>query len=314
MGAAAYLAPIKKIPVAVALAATVVALAPATSPASSVAVEGAVLRVTASPGEANSVEVASGVAGSVTVSDLGAPPAPGSGCLAAGPGSLTCSGAASVDAELGDGDDSFALSAPLGATVDGGEGADRLVLRDGETDTAWCGGGRDTVQADALDELDLACERVDYGPPGQVGRPRPIRGGGRFVAIPGQTWALVDRRIVADVLDLVRRYHVRVGDGYAVIGHEPLGEHPLGLAVDLYPGPGGSWRDVARLAKWAEPRQNHPRRPFRWVGWNGDFFHGDPQHCQVARGCPAHLHLSWAHSPGRPGHPVRTVWVFSRRT
>jgi hypothetical protein len=102
-----------------------------------------------------------------------------------------------------------------------------------------------------------------------------------------------------------------VGAGYAVKGHELHGEHPLGLAVDLYPGPGGSWRSVARLAKWAEPRQNHPRPPFRWVGWNGDFNHGDPQHCRASRGCTAHLHLSWSHTPAKPRHVARTVWVFA---
>ena len=116
------------------------------------------------------------------------------------------------------------------------------------------------------------------------------------------------------MLYLVRRYHVQVGAGYAVNGHELHGEHPLGLAVDLYPGPGGSWRTVARLAKWAEPRQNHPRPPFRWVGWNGDANHGDPQHCRVRRGCPPHLHLSWSHTPAKPRHVARTVWVFAVRS
>ena len=78
----------------------------------------------------------------------------------------------------------------------------------------------------------------------------------------------------------------------------------------LVPAPGGSWAEVARLARWAEPRQNRPRAPFRWVGWNGDFNHGDPRHCRLDRGCPAHLHLSWSHSPGVPLHPVRRVWTF----
>ena len=41
--------------------------------------------------------------------------------------------------------------------------------------------------------------------------------------------------------------------------HTANGEHPLGLAVDLVPGPGGSWDDIDRLAAWAEPRQNQPR-------------------------------------------------------
>jgi Ca2+-binding RTX toxin-like protein len=200
-----------------------------------------------------------------------------------------------------------------GDAADGGGGADAIVLRDRVGDSATCGSGRDTVRAEVLDQLDFACERVDYGAPGNVGRLRPVTGGGRFVPIPGQPWARVDRRILPDVLYLIRRYRVQVGDGYATRGHEPRGEHPLGLAVDLYPGPGGSWRQVGRLAKWAEPRQNRTRPPFRWVGWNGDANHGDPRHCRVSRGCPPHLHLSWSHTPGKPRRPVRTVWVFDVR-
>ena len=187
--------------------------------------------------------------------------------------------------------------------VDGGSGNDRLEVRDKKADSVLCGSGRDIARAEVLDSLDFACERVDYGPAGRIGRLRALTGGGRFVRIPGQTWARVDRRILPDVLYLVRRYKVRVGDGYALTGHKRHGEHPLGLAVDLYPGPGGSWRQVAKLAKWAEPRQNRPRWPFRWVGFNGDAMHGDPQHCKPSRGCPPHLHLSWAHSPGRAGAP-----------
>jgi hypothetical protein len=231
--------------------------------------------------------------------------AAGADVIDGGPGFDTLAG--------GEGDDRID-GGTGGDSADGGGGADSIVLRDLVSDQATCGPGRDTVRAEVLDQLDFACERVDYGPPGSVGRLRPITGGGRFVPIPGQAWARVDRRILPDVLYLVRRYHVRVGDGYAIIGHELHGEHPLGLAVDLYPGPGGSWRDVARLAKWAEPRQNHTRPPFRWVGWNGDANHGDPRHCRVSRGCPPHLHLSWSHTPAKPRHVARTVWVFAVRS
>lgn len=212
------------------------------------------------------------------------------------------------------GDGADRLDAAGGSdSADGGAGADSIVLLDKLTDTAWCGTGRDSVRAEVLDQLDFACERVDYGPPGKAGRLRSIKGGGRFVPIPGMPWARLDRRLLPDLLYLVKRYHVRVGDGYAPTGHEPLGEHPLGLAVDLTPGPGGSWRSVARLARWAEPRQNRPRPPWRWVGWTGDPHHGSPRTCRPRPNCPAHLHLSWAHSPGRPRRPVRTVWVFDVR-
>jgi hypothetical protein len=219
-----------------------------------------------------------------------------------GPGDDLAFGAEGNDRVLGD----------VGRDVlDGGPGDDSLEVRDRKSDEVVCGTGRrDFARAEVLDELDIACERVDYGPAGRVGRLRSISRGGRFVRIPGQTWARVDRRILPNVLYLIRRYKVRVGDGYALSGHSPSGEHPLGLAVDLYPGPGGTWRDVGRLARWAEPRQNRPRFPFRWVGWNGDRRHGDPWHCRPSRGCPPHLHLSWDHSPGRFGRPVRTVWVW----
>jgi hypothetical protein len=304
--------------------------------AATVEVNAGALRITAAGGEYNSITV--GPDG--RVADTGAPLTPGPGCIPQGLQAI-CAGATRVEADLGDGDDAMTLSAPLpsdliggdgddvligsdeadhidggtgGDSADGGGGDDSIVLRDSVADQASCGTGRDTVRAEVLDQLDFACERVDYGPPGSIGRLRPITGGGRFVPIPGQSWARVDRRILPDVLYLIRRYHVQVGDGYATVGHEPLGEHPLGLAVDLYPGPGGSWRQLARLAKWAEPRQNHTRPPFRWVGWNGDANHGDPKHCRISRGCPPHLHLSWSHSPAKPRHVARRVWVFAVRS
>jgi hypothetical protein len=229
----------------------------------------------------------------------------GADVLSGGPGYDTLFG--------GDGDDRID-GGTGGDTADGGDGNDSIILRDRVTDNATCGSGRDTVRAEVLDQLDFACERVDYGAPGRVGVLRARTGGGRFVPIPGEPWARVDRRIVPDVLYLIKRYHVQVGAGYAVNGHELHGEHPLGLATDLYPGPGGSWRTVAKLAKWAEPRQNHPRLPFRWVGWNGDANHGDPKHCRISRGCPPHLHLSWSHTPAKPRHVARTVLVFAVRS
>ena len=128
-----------------------------------------------------------------------------------------------------------------------------------------------------------------------------VTGGGDLVAIPGFPGEPVDERILSDVLTLIATYRVAVTAGYATSGHARGGEHPLGLAVDLVPGAGGSWDDIDRLATWAEPEQNHPRAPFRWVGYNGDAGHG--------RG--NHLHLSWEHSQAAPGErPVRWVDVF----
>ena len=274
------------------------------------------MRIAAAAGEVNQLTVTPGSptpVGTVSfgVADATAPLVPGPGCAATDVG-VTCvtPSEASLEVSAGDGDDSVTIAASAGAFVDGGPGDDLIQIRNGVSDSAWCGRGRDSVVAEVPDFLDLGCERVDYGDAGAVGRIRAFTGRSRWVPVPGQTWARLDRRILPDVLYLIRRYHVRITEAYGTIGHEPFGEHPLGLAVDIEPGAGGTWADVSRLARWAEPRQNHPRRPFRWVGWNGDFNHGDPSVCKPRLGCAPHLHLSWAHSPTAPRHLARTVWAF----
>ena len=256
--------------------------------AATVSIDGSTLRVSAAAGEANGLAISGS-----TVTDTGAPLTAGPGC-APSPAGVTCLPAS-------------------GAFVDAGDGDDAIDVRNGIGDSVWCGRGRDSVTAEVGDFLDLGCERVDYGPAGSVGRLSWQTGGGRLVEVPGQTWARVDRRILPDVLYFVRRYHVQIWEGFGTVGHEPFGEHPLGLAVDLLPGAGGTWDDVSRLARWAEPRQNHPRGPFRWVGWNGDFNHGHPSVCKPRLGCAPHLHLSWSHSATAPRHIARTVRVFQVR-
>ncbi len=128
------------------------------------------------------------------------------------------------------------------------------------------------------------------------------KGGGRFVPIKQFPGEETDRRIKADIRYLIRRFNVFITDGYSHDSvHSYNGEHPLGLALDIVPNfaNGGSWNDVDRLAHWAEPTQNVPRAPFRWVGYDGDVNHG--------RG--NHLHLSWAHSEHTtPFKPVWTVY------
>ncbi len=284
-------------------------------------VEGSVVQFLAAPGELNQVAVdpsppdpAAPGSMAVTVTDAGAPLTAGPGCAPSGTGA-TCVTAvdSTIDVSAGDLGDFVTVNAGVPAIVDGGPGDDVMELRNGLSDTAWCGSGRDWVTTEVLDFLDLGCERVDYLAAGSVGRTVARTGGGRLVSIPGQTWARVDRRILPDVLYMIRRYHVRVADGYATSGHTLFGEHPIGLAVDLGPGPGGTWADVSRLARWAEPRQNRPRVPFRFVGWNGDFNHGHPSVCKPRRGCAPHLHLSWSHSHTRPHRLARTVWVFEVR-
>jgi hypothetical protein len=307
-----------------ALAALVTLASPAG--AATVTVEGSSLRIAAAPGEANQLTVAAGIAadpaaagagaaaGAFTVTDAGAPLTPGPGCSPADIG-VTCAtpGDAAIDVLAGDRDDSVTLDLPVAAFVDGGTGDDVIRIQNAVSDSVWCGSGGDSVEAEELDFLDLGCERVDYGPAGIVGPSVWRTGGGRWVPLPGQTWALVDRRILPDVLYLIRRYHVRITEGYGTVGHSHYGEHPLGLAVDIEPGAGGTWADVSRLAGWAEPRQNHPRAPFRWVGWNGDYNHGHPSICKPARGCAPHLHLSWSHTPTPPHRLARSVRVFEVR-
>ena len=317
--------------------ALVAALALGSAPgahAASVSDEGGVLRVTAAPAEFNDVDVtvdkSLGYPSAFIVRDLGSQLVPGGGCtpMPFDTAAVTCPvGPSQLEVDLGDGDDQLDVVASTPAVIRGGDGNDRLrggegpdliegglgddaavggagddqiVMGDRKSDSAVCGPGRDRVRAEVLDQLDISCEVVDYGPPGRVGRLRTITGGGRFVRIPGHRYARIDRRVLPNIQYLVRKYKIRIGDGYALRGHARNGEHPLGLAIDIYPGGGGSWNKVSKLARFAEPRQNRPRPPWRWVGYNGDFNHG--------RG--NHLHLSWAHSRSRPGRPARTVWVF----
>lgn len=127
-------------------------------------------------------------------------------------------------------------------------------------------------------------------------------GGGRFVEIPGFPGEKIDRRLKRDIRWMVRRYDIFITDGYSTDPvHSAKGEHPIGLALDIVPNTaeGGNWRRIGRLARWAEPKQDQPRPPFRWVGYNGDPNHG--------RG--HHLHLSWNHSPAEFGKPARTVFT-----
>jgi hypothetical protein len=135
-------------------------------------------------------------------------------------------------------------------------------------------------------------------------------GGPWLVPVPGSS-AICDRRIVPDVMAILSRYHLAGGDCFALAGHEQSGEHPLGLAIDLVPGPGGSWDLVAQAALdlgWspacsATGCAGQLPSPFRFIGYNGYPGHGDPAHA----GAMAHLHLSWQHTPAAPGTPPARV-------
>jgi hypothetical protein len=127
--------------------------------------------------------------------------------------------------------------------------------------------------------------------------------GGRFVPIPGFPGEKIDRRLLPDIRWMKRRFDIFITDGYSADRgvHAWRGEHPIGLAADIVPNraKGGTWRKIGRLARKAEPRQNYPIAPWRWVGWNGDPNHG--------RG--NHLHLSWMHTRAKPRHTARVVYT-----
>ncbi len=161
-----------------------------------------------------------------------------------------------------------------------------------------------------------ACSRAAALP----GTTRLLYAPGRIVpipaAIPHEEGDMVDSRIVPDLRWIARRFPIYVTDGYS--GPLPDGEHVgcnrchvkgsdhyNGLAVDIVPlhGDGrcdSTWRGITRLARWAEPVQNRPRAPFRWVGYNGDAGHG----------CGNHLHLSWNHAPAPEYKLAQWVEVF----
>jgi hypothetical protein len=136
-------------------------------------------------------------------------------------------------------------------------------------------------------------------------------------SIPHEEGDMVDKRILGDLRWIAARYPIYVTDGYS--GPLPNGEHVgcnmchvkdsdhyNGVAVDLVPlngTPGkcdSTWAPITRLAEWAEPLQNQPVPPFRWVGYNGDAGHG----------CGNHLHLSWQHAPAPMFQLAEWVEVF----
>jgi hypothetical protein len=143
---------------------------------------------------------------------------------------------------------------------------------------------------------------------------------GRLVPIPAsiphEAGDMVDSRIVPDLRWIAQRYPIYVTDGYS--GPLPNGEHIgcdechangsdhyNGLAVDLVPAEPSSacdshWAAITALALWAEPVQNEPVPPFRWVGYEGDAGHG----------CGNHLHLSWNHAPAPRFTLAEWVEVF----
>jgi hypothetical protein len=180
---------------------------------------------------------------------------------------------------------------------------------------------RDALLALVLAAL-IACLLAGTASAGPVAT-RVVRATGTIVpipaAIPHEAGDMVDRRIIPDLRWIARRFPIFVTDGYS--GPLPDGEHAgcrgchvkgsdhyNGLAVDIVPLQWSgkcdrNWRGITRLARWAEPRQNRPAPPFRWVGYDGDSGHG----------CGDHLHLSWEHAPARNFRLAEWVEVFPVR-
>ena len=93
--------------------------------------------------------------------------------------------------------------------------------------------------------------------------------GGKFVAIPGFPGEKIDRRLIPDIRWMKRKYDIFITDGYSRDPvHAEAGEHPIGLATDIVPNAsrGGTWNEIGELAHFAEPQQNEPIMPWRWVG------------------------------------------------
>jgi hypothetical protein len=165
--------------------------------------------------------------------------------------------------------------------------------------------------------LPLAAANAAEPPPAST---RLVYAPGKIVPIPAsiphEPGDMVDRRILPDLRWIAKRYPLYVTDGYS--GPLPNGthvgcdechvrgsDHYNGLAVDVVPLEPSSrcdshWAAITRLALWAEPVQDKPVPPFRWVGYEGDAGHG----------CGNHLHLSWNHSPVAQFQLAEWVEVF----
>jgi hypothetical protein len=179
----------------------------------------------------------------------------------------------------------------------------------------------------ALTLIGLAIWAIAFADAGTSAGPPPTRidrSPGKIVpipaAIPHEAGDMIDRRLIPDLLWIAQHYPIYITDGYSgpLPGgghagcdrcHTPGSDHYNGMAVDIVPVDGGTtcnakWAPITRLAHWAEPSQEHPVPPFRWVGYNGDAGHG----------CGNHLHLSWNHAPAPEYKLVEWVEVFAAGT
>ena len=136
----------------------------------------------------------------------------------------------------------------------------------------------------------------------RVSSPRAFRALPAWAMSPGRAPQLVDARLYANVIWILRRYRLLVTAAREA-GHRTHGD---GTAVDLVPADGVTqavWdASAGRLAHdlgWTAACGRSGTRPvcplapaIQFVGYDGYPRHGSPRTC--AAGCRAHLHLSWA--------------------
>src|SRR3954451_9140111 len=176
------------------------------------------------------------------------------------------------------------------ARVYAGETDDELASSAG-SDTGTCAaGGPDTPAGPA--ELTTAV-RVDS--------PRSFTQLPPWAMAAGRAAEAVDTRVYADVVWILRRYHLRVTAAREA-GHHTHGD---GTAVDLVPAAGAAqpaWdASTGRLAHdlgWTRACGRSGSRPvcllaraIQFIGYDGYPGHGSPRTCRGA--CPPHLHVSW---------------------
>jgi Transglycosylase SLT domain len=167
------------------------------------------------------------------------------------------------------------------------------------------------------------------------GAPADLRGAQRrnepraYAALPewamagGRGPELIDSRLLADALWLLRRYGLRVTAAREA-GHNTHGD---GTALDLVPANpvdqqawDASAGALARALGWTRACAASGVRPIcglvpaiQFVGYEGYHGHGSPRACTGS--CQAHLHVSWVspcYGTSVPSEPCRWVSTFER--
>lgn len=98
--------------------------------------------------------------------------------------------------------------------------------------------------------------------------------GGRAVGIPGFPGEFINASVLREALALVRRFKLFVTDAFATSGHVGAGHLKSGTAMDVVPGPGGSWDTVDRAVAFA-------RSKGLTVLYNGVPNHGRGHHAHI---------------------------------